>query len=157
MLTVWCVTEEAAPSREVDTFFMASGLAFAPDGTLYLGTLNHRILLYDAATLEERAYLEAETTVRRVGVGDMPAAQNGAPLAFAFSPDGALLYSLSNDDTDPRGNELRIWDVARRALDTAPIPLPDLPEGGALTADGRFLLVGYTGGALQVWDVDPRR
>jgi WD40 repeat protein len=76
----------------------------------------------------------------------------GLVVALAYSPDGRMLASASDDGT------ARLWDVrGRRLVERLQSPAARA-ECVAFSADGKSLAVGYsTPGLVQWWELDPLR
>ena len=94
---------------------------------------------------------------RRDGLTGEPIGQalvhSGEVLAMAFSPDGRLLATGTDDKS------ARIWDIATGKLIGQPIPQPDFVNSVEFSPDGRWLLAttGYrdysVASSAQVWEV----
>ncbi|MBN2002932.1 MAG: hypothetical protein JXA21_06215 [Anaerolineae bacterium] len=74
----------------------------------------------------------------------------------AFSPDDRYLVTGADDQ------KVLVWDT-RTWRETAKLTVPGLSLPGevwgaiAYSPDGRWIAVGFTGGRLQLWSVDPTR
>ncbi len=92
-------------------------------------------------------------------------AHDGPPAGAAFAAGGRLLFSVAGQrdgTTGPWGNELRVWDVARRA-ELVPRRLTPDPHarlaGVLLTRDERWLVSSYAVGGrrpatrFEVWEM----
>ncbi len=82
-------------------------------------------------------------------VGHTDGVENGA-----FSPDDRYLVTGADDQ------QVLVWDT-QTWRKTAELKVPDLSLPGevwgavAYSPDGRWIAVGFTGGRLQLWSVDP--
>jgi WD40 repeat protein len=142
------------------------GLAtFHPDGTRLAATGGDGAVRewdVSGAFRSELTYAIASPDGRLIAVGDLagriylvdPA--NGALIAeltahdnrvhmIAFSPDGRLLASASDD------GEVNVWDVERRQL-LRSLQHPSVAWGVRFTPDGRQLAAAI-GGVIRIWDV----
>ncbi|WP_165228568.1 WD40 repeat domain-containing serine/threonine protein kinase [Aquisphaera insulae] len=84
-----------------------------------------------------------------------PAGHRDETWALAFSPDGSLLATGSDDEKNPEGVTIKLWDPATgrlvRAWDGGPGTVASL----AFSPDGKTLASGHieTGDNLRTWDV----
>src|SRR5262249_32780504 len=69
--------------------------------------------------------------------------------SVAFSPDGKLLASASDDQT------VRLWDVARHQPGEALHSHSDLVFSVAFSPDGKLLASASSDQTVRLWDVDP--
>lgn len=112
--------------------------ALSADGTqLAIGSQDGSLHIWDVPGARWR--------IRDAGAGKL-----GTVWKLAFSPDGAHLFTATDDGL------VRMWSSATW---TGPVPL-DAGEGAALglavSPDGRTLLAGYKSGAIVIWDISTR-
>ena len=72
-------------------------------------------------------------------------AHHGSVHCLAFSPEGALVYSLAEHE---QGSELRTWDYDSRRPRGAALHLSGKPRSLDLSPDGAVLLIGTEGSVL---------
>jgi DNA-binding beta-propeller fold protein YncE len=120
------------PLRHVRVGDKPEGLALAPDGqSLWVGLNGEgRIVVLDAATLAERARIEA-------GV---------PPARLRFTPDGRLAFTC-----DPQHDALLVFDARTHAL-LERVPLPGAPLGLWPSADSRsaWITLAGTGEVVRI-------
>lgn len=119
---------------------------FSPDGRQLLAiSSDHTALLWDLASERLLAMLQGH-------VADLTRAQ--------FSADGTRIFTAAADGT------ARVWAPATNNA-TAVLQPPMPPQPGdpyatqnvrvgklSFTPDGRYLIVGYANGGVQIWDVE---
>ena len=104
--------------------------AYSPDGTRFAIASSIGIWLYDTATLEEVALLTKHT---------------GEVVCIAYSPDGSLLASGSDDTT------VHVWDAKTGEQKYPPLPHTRDIESVEFSPDGREL-ASATHLQVEIWD-----
>ena len=104
--------------------------AYSPDGTRFAIASSIGIWLYDAVTLEEVALLTKHT---------------GEVVCVAYSPDGSLLASGSEDST------VRVWDAKTGEQKYPPLPHTRIVESVEFSPDGTEL-ASATYLQVGIWD-----
>ncbi|HEY1368570.1 MAG TPA: hypothetical protein VGF23_15725 [Gaiellaceae bacterium] len=137
----------------------ATSVSLASAANENLGTRVDESLLLSLEALRARPTAQAKSsmvsalvTSRRVGRGATLAGHFDAVRAVAFSPDGSVLASASDDGT------LRLWNV--RTHQGIGQPLRGHGDGGvngvAFSPDGTMLASGGDDGTVRLWDVRTR-
>jgi WD40 repeat protein/class 3 adenylate cyclase len=118
--------------------FVARGLAFSPDGTLFLtGGGDGLVEFWDAATGAQR--------------GRPIRASSGFTLSLDFDPSGQVLLTTGTDGT------ARLFDVRTRSQIGAPLPgIDNRWVFAEFAPDGKRVYGAYDEGSGYVWDVDPQ-
>lgn len=145
-----------------DTDGSVDAVAFSPDGrilaaaysTPYIGTVQ----LWDPATGQPiGAPLRViGTTDHSIGSGKSPSVND-----VAFSPDGHILATATNDGVGGGGGTVQLWNVATGQSIGGPIHVTTRPLGSAnsvaFSPDGRILATAATddvnGATVQLWNV----
>jgi Protein kinase domain/WD domain, G-beta repeat len=125
-----------------------TSLAVSRDGQrIAVGDASYAITLYDPDG-QDLGQLEGEDLHRLPGMGAR--AHAGKVVGLCFSPDGALLYSVSGDPDRPFHSGIRVWDLeqgqeVRRVVDLPRMSTLDI------SADGHLLVVGRYDGTVELW------
>jgi WD40 repeat protein len=143
-VTLWDArTGALRQSLSEQSLGMVHAVAVSPDGTLIATGSNAwnggAVRVWDAVT-GKLLLREATRTVR----------------AVAFSPDGKQLATGSattNEEGEPTGEEIRIWNARTRELQRTLIAPEEGGGAWALTyANNATLVSGGRGGTLRVWN-----
>ena len=123
-------------------------VVFSQDGSSFaVGTREGRIHLWNATTGKKHKSLTGHAIVSLLKKDDTDV----EVWALAFSPDGKIIASGSQDKT------IQVWDIEkRRKLATL-----EAHEGWitalAFSADGKILASGDTNKTIKLWDVDTHK
>jgi WD40 repeat protein len=128
--------------------------AFSPDGSALasVGWVEPvgwaEIKLWDTVTGQERA------TLTGLGRGDLKGLR-GDINCLALSPDGTTLAAGGTiwDGNEPRGHEVKLWDVTTGRERAALVGLTQGIVSVAFSPDGTVLATGGTDGSVELWDV----
>jgi sugar lactone lactonase YvrE len=111
-----------------------SGLAFSPDGKLFLSASSEKVRMWDTATGQLVRSLEGHT---------------GTVHAVAVSPDGRRILTGGSDKT------IRLWDATTgQALRVFSGKKTDEVMSVAFTPDGRFAVAGLKNTTVRVQALD---
>ncbi|MBI3409879.1 MAG: hypothetical protein HY040_16190 [Planctomycetes bacterium] len=150
--------ESGKETRQInldDLNFSVGGLAVSTDGKTLSWSSQNGATLYD---------VESGKEIRRLG--ENPKAFRGLVGAAVFSPNGKLLATRANDNSN-----IVLWDVesgkqlGRLGESTNPNPRVAIAVGGLTTAsqsiafspDGRTLVEGTPNNTVRLWDIASRK
>jgi WD40 repeat protein len=148
----WYVLQwDAASSKETRRFAglrdNIKSVAFSPKGdVLAAAGRDGRIVLWDAATGQERLHILAHPVAEGAGTRAFLGSAFSASPAVVFAPDGKSLFSAGPDKT------IRRWDVAI-AKELGRFTDPAACSALAITRDGQYLITASPDSTVLVWSV----
>jgi WD40 repeat protein len=123
----------------------------SPDGSQTAASTSVRkIFLWDTETGERTATL-SYAAGEGPGAAGVTSSLDGVTWAVAYSPDGSMLATASQDGI------ARLWDPATGALIAKLTEHKAAVDDVAFSPDGTKLLTGSDDGTAKVWDLEARR
>jgi len=140
---IWDVATGQMLATITDALKAVHAIAYSPDGT-HLATAGEdkMIRVYEAVKTSGAVNQSDQSTANLVSSSF---AHDGAVLRLAFSPDGATLFSTSEDRL------VKAWNSADLSERFATEPQPDWPVSLAASADGDTFAVGRYNGTIGVY------
>ena len=134
--------EDRAPQIPSEPFSYAqppvvTGMAFSPDGELLAVGGYREVLLHKADG--------SGIAARLLGRSDKVS-------SVAFTQDGARLVAVGG--APAKFGEVQVWDVAKRELERSVLVGADTLFGGAVSPDGKRVVVGLPDKTVRVIDLD---
>ncbi len=116
---------------------VVTGMTFSPDGELLAVGGYREVLLHQADG--------SRVVARLLGRSDKIS-------SVAFTPDGRRLVAVGG--TPAKFGEVQVWDVAQRQLERSELIGADTLFGGALSPDGKRVVVGLPDKTVRMIDLD---
>jgi WD40 repeat protein len=130
---IWDVDTGSCVAIFDDLGHSVNGVCWSPDATLLAITCSKTVRVYEAATRGLKCELEGHTEL---------------VCNAAFSPNGKLLVSASNDHT------VRVWNVAKKTCIAVLTGPDDDVNDVEFSPDGRFIAAAADD-SVWIWEVNP--
>ena len=138
-------SSKVSKSRGISRY---ESVVFSQDGSNFaIGTDEGRIRLWDATTGRQQRSLKGHAIVSLLKKGNTDV----EVWALAFSPDGKMLASGSQDKT------VQLWDIEKRRKLATLEAHESWITAVAFSADGQTLATGDANKAIKLWHVDTHK
>ncbi len=135
--------------EEIRTFGhpdLSATIGFSPDGKMLAGA-GRTLILWDIDTGQKVITLDTSSN------------------EFAFSPDGNLLATISERESEKHQTEVKIWDIRNleKISEIGNLPFSETHKATGwpctvdISSDGKWIAAGYSNGTINVWDLQTRQ